>query len=150
MWDELDGPCPVRVVERALLFAEHRIAVFDPERAVLLHGDAHAWNTLEDIAVPGRFKFVDPDGLVGDREYDLAIPMREFNDDLLAGDALRLGLERCHLLADLTGTDADAIWQWGFVERVSTGLLLCKEGHDKLARDFLQVAETWANQASAS
>ncbi|MEY2404331.1 MAG: streptomycin 6-kinase [Acidimicrobiaceae bacterium] len=143
-WEEVDRPCSEHVVTRALSFAEHRIASFDAERAVLVHGDAHGWNTLEARDGSSGFKFVDPDGLIADREYDLAIPMREFNDELLAGDALRIGQERCRLLSRLTNTDAEAIWEWGFIERVSTGLLLEKEGHERLARDFLTVAEAWA------
>jgi streptomycin 6-kinase len=141
-WEELDRPCSARVIDQALSFAENRIAKFDRERAVLVHGDAHAWNTLEDGK--GSFKFVDPDGLIADREYDLAVPMREFNDELLAGDALHIGQERCRLLSRRTNTDAGAIWEWGFIERVSTGLLLQKEGHEQLAHDFLDVVEQWA------
>ena len=150
LWEELDRPCSAAVVDRARSFVERRMARFDPERAVLLHGDAHPCNTLEDPASPGRFKFVDPDGLTGEREYDLAIPMRELNDELLAGDALQLGLVRCRVLSELTGTDPDAIWEWGFVERVSSGLFLWSEGQVEVGRDFLQIAEIWASHASAS
>jgi streptomycin 6-kinase len=141
-WEHLDRPCSARLVDRALSFAEHRIEEFDPARAVLTHGDAHGWNTLEDGQ--GSFKLVDPDGLIAEREYDLAIPMREFNEELLAGDALLIGQERCRFLSRLTNTDARAIWEWGFIERVSSGLLLEKEGHTQLADDFLRVAEAWA------
>ncbi|MEY2453276.1 MAG: streptomycin 6-kinase [Acidimicrobiaceae bacterium] len=143
-WDELDQPCSSRVVDTALSFAERRIAAFDQERAVLVHGDAHGWNTLEEREGSSQFKFVDPDGLIAEREYDLAIPMREFNDELLAGDAVRVGQARCQLLSRLSNTDATRIWEWGFIERVSTALLLVREGHAKLAEDFLTVAEAWA------
>jgi streptomycin 6-kinase len=44
----------------------------------------------------------------------------------------------------LTGEDPDAIWQWGFIERVSTGLLLLHTGGEAEGRDFLRVAEAWA------
>ena len=135
-WDELDRPCSSRVI--------------DVERAVLVHGDAHGWNTLEEHEGSSQFKFVDPDGLIAEREYDLAIPMREFNDELLAGDALQLGQQRCRLLSHLTGTDAAAIWEWGFIERVSTALLLVREGHAELAADFLAVAEAWATSNSSA
>ena len=36
------------------------------------------------------------------------------------------------------------IWEWGFVERVSTGLLLLKVGAREWGREFLAVAEEWA------
>jgi streptomycin 6-kinase len=147
-WEDLDRPCSARVIDRALSFAENRISRFDAERAVLVHGDAHGWNTLEDGM--GSFKFVDPDGLIAEREYDLAIPMREFNDELLAGDAVQLGQERCRFLSQLTGTDVDAIWEWGFIERVSSSLLLKREGHEQLAQDFLTVAEQFAEANSSA
>jgi hypothetical protein len=38
---------------------------------------------------------VDPDGLLAEPAYDLAIPKREWNRELLDGDAARLGCERC-------------------------------------------------------
>jgi streptomycin 6-kinase len=136
LWEEMGRPCSERAVALALRFAEIRGSAFDPATAVLCHGDAHAWNTL---AVPGKevFKFVDPDGLFAEPAYDLAIPTREWSSELLAGDPARLARARCRKLADLTGLDAEAVWQWGFVERVSTGLLCAKielaEGRDMLA-----------------
>jgi streptomycin 6-kinase len=142
-WEELDRPCSARVVERAIGYAERRANAFDPDRAVLAHGDAHAWNTLGDLAGDG-FKLIDPDGLIAEPEYDLAIPMREFTDELIAGDALAIGLQRARFLADLTGLDEQRIWEWGYVERVSTGLLCLRQDHADWGRDFLTVAEAWA------
>ena len=146
-WAELDHPCSSRVVARALSFADSRGAAFDPASAVLVHGDAHAANTLlvpEVGAAGDHYKFVDPDGLVAERAYDLAIPMREWAGELLAGDACELGRERCLLLSRLTDVDPVPIWEWGFVERVSTGLLLLKVGAREWGREFLAVAEEWA------
>ena len=86
-----------------------------------MHGDVHQWNALEaprDAA--GRFKLVDPDGLLAEAEYDLGIIMREDPVELRAGDPR----ERARWLAARCGLDATAIWEWGVVERVSTGLLV--------------------------
>lgn len=135
MWEDLDHPCTARAVERAVSYAERRTAAFDRERAVLVHGDAHQWNTLE---AGDGFKLVDPDGLCADREYDLAIPIREVIGTPEQG---RLW---CHLLAGLTGTDATAIWEWGFVERVSTGLLCAKHEMQPEAARMLAIADAWA------
>jgi len=142
-WEDLDRPCRTETIDIALGFAAERAAAFDPETAVLVHGDAHSWKTLE--AGDGTFKLVDPEGLISEPAHDLAVPMRELNEELLAGDALRLGQERARLLGDLTGADRKAIWQWGFVERVSSGLYTMKLGHDG-GRDFLEVADRWAQQ----
>ena len=50
----------------------------------------------------------------------------------------------CHLLAHLTTTDATAIWEWGLVERVSTGLLCTKHEMQPEAARMLAVADSWA------
>jgi streptomycin 6-kinase len=146
-WHALDRPCSEAVIERALAFSETREAAFDPARAVLVHGDAHSANTLAplnaDASATAGFKLVDPDGLFAERAYDLAIPMRGWSKELLAGDALRLGQERCTYLSRLTGEDPEAIWQWGFIERVSTGLLLLQTGGEREGQDCLRVAEAW-------
>jgi streptomycin 6-kinase len=67
--------------------------------------------------------------------------MREFTEELLAGDALPLGLERARFLAHHTGLDEQAIWEWGYVERVSTGLLCLHEGDLVNGPAFLAVAD---------
>ncbi len=145
-WEDLDRPCSQSVVEQALIFAERREAAFDPEAAVLVHGDAHGANALQELrngSGEARYKLVDPDGLLAEPAYDLAIPMREWSSELLAGDAARLGRERCVHLGRLTGVDPRPIWQWGFVERVSTGLFVTWVGADQMGREMLDVAEAW-------
>ncbi len=148
-WEELDHPCSAHAVDTALAFAAERAAAFDPQTAVLVHGDADSWNTLEcgelGEAGAGGFKLVDPEGLLSEPAHDLAVPMRELNAELLAGDTLRLGRERARLLSRLTGVDEHAIWQWGFIERVSTGLYSMRQGHDGGA-DFLEVADRWVGE----
>jgi streptomycin 6-kinase len=134
MWEELDRPCSERSVEHALASAKRRGDAHRDETAVLVHGDVHQWNALE--AADG-FKLVDPDGLLAEAEYDLGIIMRE---DPLDGD-LR---ERARWLAARTGLDADAIWEWGIVERVSTGLLGTRVGLQPIARQMLAVADQLA------
>lgn len=140
-WEELDRPCSEAAVAQALAYAEARAAAFDPERCVIVHGDAHAGNTLQAGA---SYKFVDPDGLLAEPACDLAVPMREWSGELLAGDPLDLGRARCAMLADLTGVDPQAIWEWGVMERVSTGLLATKLGYQPTGRETLAVADAWA------
>jgi streptomycin 6-kinase len=144
LWRELAGACSQRTIDIACDFAEARRAAFDPAACVLGHGDAHAANTLAVPGERGRFKFIDPDGLFIERAYDLAIPMREWGAELLDGDPAALGRRRCEQLAHLTGVEAEPIWQWGFIERVSTGLLLHQLGQGDEAREFLTVADAWA------
>jgi len=92
------------------------------------------------------FKFVDPDGLFVERAYDLSISMREWSEELLAGDAVAVALahRRCRRLAALASVGAEPIWQWGLIERTSNGLLWLQQGMLGLAREFLTVADAWA------
>jgi streptomycin 6-kinase len=144
-WRDLGRPCTEKTVRTACAYAELRQDAFDPDKAVLSHGDAHAFNLLVDPkSGPGTFRFVDPDGLFVERAYDLGISMRELDVALLAGDAVGEGHRRCRQLASLTGVEAVAIWQWGLIERTANGLLWLKQGMPNLARDQLIVADAWA------
>jgi streptomycin 6-kinase len=78
--------------------------------------------------------------MFAERACDLAVPMREWNADLLAGDTVTMAQERCALLSRLTGVDPVAIWEWGFLERLSTGLFASQLGYSGAAA-FLEVAE---------
>ena len=133
-WQETDRPCSARAVEHALTCAARRIAAHDDERAVLVHGDVHVWNALE---APSGFKLVDPDGLLAEAEYDLGIIMREDPVELLDGDAF----DRARWLATRTGLDATAIWEWGVVERISTGLLATRVELQPVGRQMLAAAD---------
>ena len=59
------------------------------------------------------------DGTDAERACDLAVPMREWSSELRAAP-VRLGRERCAYLNRLSGENERAIWQWGFMEVVST------------------------------
>lgn len=144
LWRDLGKPCSARAVERAFAYAEDRARAFDPDTAVLAHGDAHAGNTLlVPDSRPESFRLIDPDGLFIERAYDLGISLREGGAEFLAGDPVRRGQKRCRQLAAMTGVPEVPIWQWGFIERVSTGLLALQLEMD-VARDMLAVAEAWA------
>jgi streptomycin 6-kinase len=138
-WEQLARPCPSDVIDRAVRCCDERAAAFDPQRAVLVHGDAHGWNTVS--AGDGGYKFVDPEGAWSEPAHDLGVPMREYNEPLLAGDTSRLVRARAELLASWCDVDPDAVWQWGFIERVSTGLLGLRDFDGDEALVFLRVAE---------
>lgn len=134
-WELLDRPCSEPVIEQALACAERRRVAHDDERARLVHGDVHEWNTLR--APGGRFKLVDPDGLVAEPEYDLGIIMREDPVELMAGPPD----DRAHRLAARSGLDVVTIREWGIVERVSTGLLCTEIDLQPVGRQMLDAAE---------
>ncbi|MDP1617411.1 aminoglycoside phosphotransferase family protein [Phenylobacterium sp.] len=138
----LGAPLSPAVLARADEYAADRALAHDPARAVLAHGDAHPANALQ-APDGGGFKFIDPDGLLIEPAYDLGVIMREWPEVLLeGGDPLAAGRARCARLAARTGVDAEAIWRWGYLETVSTGLLCCKlDVFDW--REMFQVAEAW-------
>ncbi len=137
-WQELGRPCGRDVIDRALAYCDERATAFVPSTAVLVHGDAHGWNAL--VASGDTFKFVDPEGLLSERAHDLAVPMREYNLPLLAGDTPRLVRERADLLASRCEVDPEPVWQWGFIERVSTGLANVRDFAGEGGMAFLEVA----------
>jgi streptomycin 6-kinase len=96
-WEELGRPCSERAVEHALSCAARRIAAHRGERALLVHGDLHAWNALR---AEDGFKLIDPDGLLAEPEYDLGVLIREDPAELLRGDPQA----RARRLARLTGS----------------------------------------------
>jgi streptomycin 6-kinase len=124
----------------AIACAERRIAAHDDARAVVVHGDVHQWNTLR---AGDGWKLVDPDGLVAEPECDLGVLMREDPVELMAGDPW----ERARWLAGRTGTDPVAIWEWGVVERLATGLLLDRLGLP-VGTDMLAAAAELSRRAA--
>ena len=143
-WRSLDRPCDRRTRDRALDFAAERADAYTPANCVLVHGDAHAHNVLtvlgSDNSPGAQCKLVDPDGLFAERACDLAVPMREWSDALRHAP-VRLARERCAYLAELCEENERAIWQWGFMERVSSGLLLIDLGLDHEGREMLEIAD---------
>ena len=138
-WSELNQPCGRKVIDRAIAYCDRRADGFDAANSVLVHGDAHGWNTLD--AGDGEFKFVDPEGLLSERAHDLSVPMREYNEPLLEGDTPRLVRQRAEQLGAWCNVDPEAIWEWGFIERVSTGLANVAEFEGDAGLAFLKVAE---------
>jgi streptomycin 6-kinase len=133
-WAELDEPCALRTVDHAVACAERRRAAHDDERAVLVHGDVHQWNALQ---AGDTFKLVDPDGLLAEAEYDLGVMLREDPDEPLAADTMATA----HWMAGRLSLDPIAIWEWGVVERVSTGLVTTKIGLQPVGRQMLALAD---------
>lgn len=142
-WHTTGRPCSEQVVNQATVYARRRQSAFDPARSCLVHGDAHSDNALACEGDAIGYKLVDPDGLFAEPALDLAVPMREYSAELLAGDPLQGGLDRCRHLSERTGVPEREIWEWGFLERVSTGLLTIIVASRDDGLQQLEVAESW-------
>ncbi len=141
-WPQLGEPCSREAVIHAVDCAHRRMAAHDDRRSVLVHGDVHEWNVLQ---AGDGFKLIDPDGLIAEAEYDLGIIMREDADELLAAPSVvDASWRRAQWLADRCDLDAVATWEWGVVERVSTGLLATSLELQPFGRDMLAVADALA------
>lgn len=140
-WEKLGHPCSRKVIERAFSYLYSREKAINPADFVLLHGDAHAGNTLKELSGDG-FKLIDPDGIIYEKAYDLGVLMREWIDEYKQAP-LKKGKERCNYLHRLTGVSEKAIWEWGYLQTVSTAFVLLQIGQQETGRKMLNVAEQW-------
>lgn len=141
-WETLGRPCAEKVLQQAGAFLRCRESRLDPAKWVLLHGDAHNANLLQDPKRQGEFRFIDGEGLFYEKAYDLGVLMREWPQEYQV-NPMENGKKRCAFLSELTGVESEAIWQWGFLQTVSTALLLVQTGREELGRTMLEIAEQW-------
>ena len=142
MWIELKEPCSRGIINKAYTFLDSRLAKYNPDNSVLVHGDAHNGNILLDLE-GNSFKLIDPDGIFCEKAYDLGVLMREWVDELLP-DPCGTGVKRCAYLCRMTKADERAIWEWGFIQSVSTGLLCLKTGQTDQGKKLLRIADVWS------
>ena len=150
LYPETGRPCPAEVIERALGYARRRADAFDLDTCVVCHGDPHPDNALAVTKPrPGAesgYVFIDPDGFLCDPAYDLGVTIRGWEHEVLTADepeALVRGW--CARLSAATKVDDQAIWEWGFVERVSSGLYMIRHGAPEEGHDYLASAARLMN-----
>ena len=114
LWEDTGRPCSRATVEDAAACLDSRRRAHDERHAVLVHGDVHDLNALQ--AADGTFRLIDPDGLRAEPACDLGTIVR-CNPG--SGDDLRARAQR---LATRAGVDTTAIWEWGTIHRVISGL----------------------------
>jgi streptomycin 6-kinase len=135
------GPFPESVVNRAdTLMAELIDSMSD---AVLLHGDLHHWNILSAEREP--WLCVDPQGVVGEQEYEIGAWLRNpFPDILKITDPKEFLARRVDQLSEELGFDRNRIIGWAYSQAVLAGVWSFEEGSDDSAGWL-----TWANEIGA-
>lgn len=146
LYPQTGRPCSQELIERALGYARRRAEAFDLDSCVVCHGDPHPDNALAvPVARPGAgsgFVMIDPDGFLCDPAYDLGVAVRGWEREVLAApDPVALLHGWCARLAAATGVDEQSVWEWGFVERVSSGLYMIRHGAPEDGRAYLASAE---------
>ena len=133
LWEQAGRPCSPATVADALECMNRRRVAHDDRSAVLVHGDIHEMNALQ--ASDGSYKLIDPAGLRAEPACDLGTIVRS-NPGL--GDDLRA---RTDQLASRTGLDATAIWEWGTIHRVFSGVYACSIGFQPFGNLLLAEAD---------
>ena len=142
-WEKLEQPCSKEIIERAILFLESRRKSLPSYQSVLVHGDPHADNILKTLdSNKLSYKLIDPDGILGEPAYDLGILVREWVEELVDAP-LEKAIERVLLLHNETGVEKQSIWEWAFIQSVSTGLFLKVIQEHGLADSLLRIAQEW-------
>lgn len=145
-WADLKKPCSTEVLKRALGYAANRARLFDPNDCVLVHGDAHGGNALQILDATerdgSRYTLIDPEPFLETRAFDLDVALSDCFTACASSDKpLRTLGSHCALLSDRTGVDASAIWEWGYIKAVSTGLFGLTAGWQEFATPYLSTAE---------
>jgi streptomycin 6-kinase len=110
-----------RALRASLLQSHHK--------QVLLHGDFHGGNILssgvEDVVA------IDPEGIVGDPCYDIAVYMRNPLTELIGElNAQEIIQKRIHDFAQLLGSDAQHIYDWTYLQTVTSAYWSIEDGLD--------------------
>ena len=141
-WEKLNHPCPRKVITQAYSYLQSREKNMNPSEFVLVHGDAHGGNTLETLSGDG-WKLIDPDGIFYEKAYDLGVLMREWIEEY-KDDPLEKGRQRCEYLHQLTGVPRQAVWEWGYLQTVSTAFVMLRVGQEETGYQMLRIARCWS------
>lgn len=139
-WEKWNHPCPEQVRKQAFSCLQSREEGMNPSEFVLLHGDAHGGNTLKALW-GDDYKLIDPDGIFYEKAYDLGVLMREWREEYRK-NSVQKGIERCRYLSQLTGVEERAIFEWGFLQCVSTGMVAWNIDRN-MGKELLDIAESW-------
>ncbi|KUG57131.1 hypothetical protein AVL62_15175 [Serinicoccus chungangensis] len=130
--------------DRAAALSRELVEHPDPDR-VVVHGDAHSLNALQRPG--GGYAFIDPDGFLCERDYDVGVALRDLMAELeqisgADGPAAAREWHRRQVasVSRRLGLEPDRVDAWAFVERVTTGVWLHRLG-------YVEEGERWLSTA---
>jgi streptomycin 6-kinase len=109
------GPFPPELVDTA----ERIFAEFIPSQGhrVLLHGDLHHWNILAATREP--WFALDPKGVIGEREYEVGVLLRNPDLGFLNREELKkLQARGIAILSEMLGFERKRMLGWGVAQAV--------------------------------
>ncbi len=99
------------------------------QEKVLLHGDFHQGNILS--SAHENWIVIDPEGIIGDPIYDLAVYIRNPLTELLAcSDPLTIINNRITTFATTLGYEPQRIYDWTYLQAVSSAYWSLEDGLD--------------------
>lgn len=129
------GPFPEPFVSRAEgLFADLLASQGPP---VLLHGDLHHWNILQ---AEGGWRAIDPQGFVGEPEYEIGAMMRNPIPYVFTWHDLAKRQERrLAIFSEVLGFDRQRMAGWSFAQEVLSAWW-AYEDHGLVGAEWLSIA----------
>jgi streptomycin 6-kinase len=107
-----------------------RLLSTQPKQKFLLHGDFHAGNILLS-SNSDTLIVIDPEGLVGDPLYDLAVYIRNPKTELITNPQAHVIVKnRINSFAQLLGYDAQRIYDWVYLQAVTSAYWSVEDGLD--------------------
>ena len=99
----------------------------DYSKHVVLHGDFHHGNVLLDQA--GPYIAIDPEGMIGDPGYDMAVFIRNPLKELMAMPNVKdVIINRIRIFSDLFGYDKKRLYQWCFLQAFTSAYWSSEDG----------------------
>ena len=105
-----------------------------------MHGDVHEHSALRmPHTQDEQYKLMDPDFLVKEEAYDLAIRLLNWIDAYKVVDPATAMLQRADALASATEVQPGAIIFWSFIGVVSTDIHLVDLGYANEGKHYLDI-----------
>jgi streptomycin 6-kinase len=126
-YDGGTGPFPNSALERAEgMMADLMRTMSDP---VVLHGDLHHWNIVSAEREP--WLALDPQGVVGEQEYDVGAWLRNpFPQIMQIADPRQLIARRVDQLVEELGFERSRVIGWAYSQNVLAAVWSLEEGTD--------------------